>query len=200
MKYIILLLILFSIFILFNSSIKEGNKTSTDIKKEIAILKATSEDVGFDSGFYETRAAETEEQKQTREKNEAKLAKKADFTKAVNDFNVEYHDPPEVIAKNEDIEFGSVWVYDPIAKKKIAIKRPAMQSNFTYYEPDTYKYGASTYVPSYTDSVLLSRSNNYIGDYIFNDEYEKTKAKQEQQLISKGNAAFLKEEEEKKNK
>ena len=199
MKYIILLLILFSIFILFNSSVKEGNKTLTDIKKEIAIYKA-KRDAGFKFGFYETRAAETEEQKQTRETNEAKLAKKADFTKAVNDFNVEYHDPPEVIAKNEDIEFGSVWVYDPIAKKKIAIKRPAMQSNFTYYEPDTYKYGASTYVPSYTDSVLLSRSNNYIGDYIFNDEYEKTKAKQEQQLISKGNAAFLKEEEEKKNK
>ena len=29
----------------------------------------------------------------------------------------------------------------------------------------------------YTDSVLLSRSNNYIGDYIFNDEYEKNKSK-----------------------
>jgi hypothetical protein len=192
MKYIILLLILFSIFILFNSSVKEGNRTLTDIKKEIATYKA--EDVGFKTGFYETG--------KVMDPNDIsdELKDKIYYNKNIVNLGVEYHDPPEVIAKNEDIEFGSVWVYDPIAKKKIAIKRPAMQSNFTYYEPDTYKYGAATYVPSYTDSVLLSRSNNYIGDYIFNDEYEKTKAKQEQQLISQGNAAFLKEEEEKKNK
>lgn len=195
MKYIILLLILFSIFILFNSSVKEGNKTLTDIKKEIAVSEAKYDDGDDDgAGFYETGKVMGPDDISD------ELKGKIYYNKNIVNLGVEYHDPPEVIAKNEDIEFGSVWVYDPIAKKKIAIKRPAMQSNFTYYEPDTYKYGASTYVPSYTDSVLLSRSNNYIGDYIFNDEYEKTKAKQEQQLISQGNAAFLKEEEEKKNK
>uniref|UniRef100_A0A6C0J3P7 Uncharacterized protein n=1 Tax=viral metagenome TaxID=1070528 RepID=A0A6C0J3P7_9ZZZZ len=192
MKYIILLLIVFSIFILFNSSVKEGNKTLTDIAKEKAIN--TAKDAGFDSGFYETGKVMGPDDISD------ELKGKIDYNNNMDNLDVEYHDPPEVIAKNEDIEFASVWVYDPVQKKKIAIKRPAMQSNFTYYEPDTYKYGAATYVPSYTDSVLLSRSNNYIGDYIFNDEYEKTKAKQEQQLISKGNAAFLKEEEEKKKK
>lgn len=192
MKYIILLLILFSIFILFNSSVKEGNQSLTDIAKENAIN--TAKDAGFDSGFYETGKVMGPDDISD------ELKGKIDYNNNMDNLDVEYHDPPEVIAKNEDIEFGSVWVYDPIQKKKIAIKRPATQSNFTYYEPDTYKYGAATYVPSYTDSVLLSRSNNYIGDYIFNDEYEKTKAKQEQKLISKGNAAFLKEEEENKKK
>jgi len=162
MKYIILLLILFSIFILFNSSVKEGNQSLTDIAKEKAINSA--KDAGFDSGFYETGNVMGPDDISN------ELKDKIDYNNNMDNLDVEYHDPPEVIAKNEDIEFRSVWVYDPIQKKKIAIKRPAMQSNFTYYEPDTYKYGAVTYVPSYTDSVLLSRSNNYIGDYILNDE------------------------------
>jgi hypothetical protein len=163
MKYIILLLIVFSAIVLFNSStkegIKEGNKTLSQIQQEASIQDA--KDKGFDSGFYETRAAETDEQREKREQNEAELAEKTDFTKAANDFNVEYHDPPEKIIKDEGIELGKVWVFDPILKKKVAILRPSTQSNYTYYEPGIYKYGASTYVPNYTESVLLSSSNSY---------------------------------------
>jgi hypothetical protein len=192
MKYIILLLVIFSIFVLFNSSIKEGNQTLSGIATKDAIN--TAKDSGFDSGFYETGNVMGPDDISD------ELKDKIDYTKNTNNLDVEYHDPPEVITKNEGIEFSSVWVYDPIQKKKIAIERPAMQSNFTYYEPDTYKYGAATYVPSYTDSVLLSRSNNYIGDYIFNNEYEKDKAKQEKKLIAKGNVALLKKADAEKNK
>jgi hypothetical protein len=88
---------------------------------------------------------------------------KIDFSKAVNNFDVEYHDPAEEIARKNinGLPPDVVWVFDPKVNKKVAIKRPAMQNSVTYYEPGTYKYGGANYTPTYTESVLLSNTNLY---------------------------------------
>jgi hypothetical protein len=41
---------------------------------------------------------------------------------------------------------------------KIKIDMPKILAGQNYYKPGTYKYGASTYVPDYEDSIYLSRS------------------------------------------
>jgi hypothetical protein len=79
-----------------------------------------------------------------------------------DNLDVEYHDKAEEIGEQKD-EFGlstsMTWVIDP-SGNKVAIPYTGVQGNVTYYEPGTYTYGASTYVPSYEDSVYLSKTTN----------------------------------------
>jgi hypothetical protein len=59
-----------------------------------------------------------------------------------NDPNVQYHDS-----------------IDPNANNLL------MNGNNKYYQPGSYLFGASSYVPNYEDSVYLSNSTNY-GSYV----------------------------------
>jgi hypothetical protein len=76
-----------------------------------------------------------------------------------NNYDITYHDSPEDIQKQGglfDASFGTVMVIDPCGNKLLIPYNPA-QSLPIYYTPGTYKYGSSTYVPSYEDSVYLSK-------------------------------------------
>lgn len=152
MRYIIFFGLVVIIYILQVYTIHESFDTITKIKRDNAI--------STDNGFYETSGAETEEQKASREYKEAVLAKKTDYRKALNDYNVEYHDSVEKISEEQGLGLNSntVWVFDPKSNKKIALKVPVIQNSPTFYNPGKYNYGASTYVPSYTESVLLSKT------------------------------------------
>lgn len=151
---------------------EDSSKFSTDftLKTLVDEGKETEANLIVDAlkigGFYDTSSPETPEQTSTRLAKEAELAEKTDYSKAVNDFDVEYHDSPEKIAKEEGygLDIGTVWVYDPIQKKKIAIARPKMQNSATYYDPGKYKYGAANYIPEYTESVILSSTNKFFKD------------------------------------
>jgi hypothetical protein len=78
-----------------------------------------------------------------------------------NDYSMTYHDSVEDIKKQGgifDASFATVMVLDPCGNKVLIPYSPA-QPLPIYYTPGSYqKYGASTYVPSYEDSVYLSRS------------------------------------------
>jgi hypothetical protein len=76
-----------------------------------------------------------------------------------NNYDITYHDSPEDIQKQGglfDASFGTVMVIDPCGNKLLIPYNPA-QSLPIYYTPGTYKYGSSAYVPSYEDSVYLSK-------------------------------------------
>ena len=159
MKYIIFFSIVLLIFLLYanvKSLINEPFDSLAKIKTDKAISDAKSG--GFESGFVETGAPAAE--------IDQKTADKIDYSKGLSNLDIEYHDSAEKIAKDTGygLEVGVVWLYDPIQKKKIAVSRPAIQNSATYYEHGAYKYGASTYVPDYSESVLLSKSNNYFTD------------------------------------
>lgn len=161
MKYIIFFSVLLLIFLLYAhalpmTGVNEQFDSLAKIKTDKAISDAKSG--GFESGFVETGAPATE--------IDQKTADKIDYSKGLNNLDIEYHDSAEKIAKDTGygLEVGVVWLYDPIQKKKIAVARPAIQNSATYYEPGTYTYGASKYVPDYSESVLLSKANNYFTD------------------------------------
>lgn len=163
MNYFIILLIFVIIFVLKIYAINENFDTIAQIQQNKA--KADAIESGFDKGFYDTSAPETDEQKEIRESKEAELSEKADYTKALNDYDVEYHDSAEKIAKEQQNSIGSntVFVFDPNRLPEpgmIAINAPLVQNSPTYYYPGEYKYGAATYVPDYTESVLLSSQND----------------------------------------
>ena len=159
MKYIIFFSVLLLIFLLYAHAlpmtrVNEPFDSLTKIKTDKAIRDAKSG--GFESGFVETGAPAPE--------IDEKTANKIDYSKGLSNLNVEYHDSAEKIAKDTGygLDVGVVWLYDPIEKKKVAVARPAIQNSATYYEPGTYKYGASNYVPDYSESVLLSGTNQYL--------------------------------------
>jgi hypothetical protein len=74
------------------------------------------------------------------------------------DVNVQYHDNlDDINAQNESgLEFGSMTVLGPDGKL-ITIPTTPAQPGATYYQPGSYTFGASSYVPNYEDSVFLSR-------------------------------------------
>ena len=162
MKYIIFFSVLLLIFLLYANAkslmlvatLNEPFDSLAKIKTEKAISDAKSG--GFESGFVETGAPASG--------IDQKTANKIDYSKGLINLNVEYHDSAEKIAKETGygLDVGVVWLYDPIQKKKIAVARPAIQNSATYYEPGTYTYGGSKYVPDYTESVLFSTTNNYL--------------------------------------
>ncbi len=150
MKPVILLILLcISIVILNAYTINETFETIKDIKKKEA---------GDD--FYKTGKVMG-----PNDLND-EMKEKTDYTKALNDYDVQYHNTPEQIAKESKINLDTniTWVYDTVKKQKIAMQTPAVQGSYIYYklgEPG-YKYGGSTYVPNYEESVLLSSSNDYL--------------------------------------
>ena len=150
MKPVILLILLcISIVILNAYTINETFETIKEIKKKEA---------GDD--FYETGKVMGPDELSD------EMKEKTDYTKALNDYDVQYHNTHEQIAKESKINLDTniTWVYDTVKKEKVAMQTPAVQGSYIYYklgEPG-YKYGGSTYVPNYEESVLLSSSNDYL--------------------------------------
>ena len=74
--------------------------------------------------------------------------------------DTQYHDSADKIAEesgNKDLQDGTIYVSDKDGKT-VAIPKSNVQSDITYYQPNSYRFGASTYVPTYEDSVYLSRT------------------------------------------
>lgn len=88
--------------------------------------------------------------------------------------DTQYHDSAEKIAQdsgNKDLRDGTIYLYNQDGEL-VAIPRSGVQSDMTYYQPNSYRFGASTYVPTYEDSVYLSRTTGQstVGNY-FNPAY-----------------------------
>lgn len=78
-----------------------------------------------------------------------------------DNYNLQYHDTIDNISKQDDLydlSFGVILTTDG-SGNVVGIPRTKIQGNITYYEPGAYRFGASTYVPSYEDSVYLTRTN-----------------------------------------
>lgn len=76
-----------------------------------------------------------------------------------NNYDITFHaDAKTIMATDEtsDLSFGQVRVIDQTGNVVILPSAPA-QSPLTYYQPGSFPFGASTYIPKYEDSVYLSR-------------------------------------------
>jgi len=172
-KSITLVIILFvtlliGIFINYNLT-REGVETLSQ-SYENSTIQATK-NKGFSSGFAGSGGKTTSTTDFSQYKNaptEASFNALSTYKVGnANDLNIQYHDTPEQIAANENNESlnGSVIIYDK-SGNKIALPPIQAQEQPTYYQPGIFIHGASTFVPTYEDSVYLSRSN---GDGIFED-------------------------------
>ena len=80
---------------------------------------------------------------------------------AANDVSVQYHASADQLAGPS--ETGLATVKDP-SGNLINLPSFKAQPDITYYQPGTFIYGASSFVPTYEDSVYLSRTSG--GSYL----------------------------------
>ncbi len=77
-----------------------------------------------------------------------------------NNYDITFHaDAATIMASDttsSDLSFGQVRVIDQYGNVVILPSAP-VQSPITYYQPGSFPFGASTYIPKYEDSVYLSR-------------------------------------------
>jgi hypothetical protein len=74
--------------------------------------------------------------------------------------NTQYHSSDaDLMNKNDgmDISFGQTWIYD-MCGNKVVYPSLKIQGDRVYYTPGSYPFGASNYVPSYEDSIYLSKT------------------------------------------
>jgi hypothetical protein len=77
-----------------------------------------------------------------------------------NNYDVTFHSDVNTLMHNNDstidLSFGQVRVIDQTGNVVILPSAP-VQSPITYYQPGSFPFGASSYIPKYEDSVYLSR-------------------------------------------
>jgi hypothetical protein len=80
-----------------------------------------------------------------------------------DNLDMEYHDNLQALGANNiyNTEMGTEKVYD-VKGNLVDVVSNAVQGKIVYYQPGSYKYGATSYVPYYEDSVFLSRSTNTV--------------------------------------
>ena len=96
-------------------------------------------------------------------------SKKSDSTKTStkynsNNYDVKYHPDEDEIAKqgnSSGVTMKKVSVKDQHGNI-VSLPYNSIQGNITYYQPGSFTYGPTSYVPYYEDSVLLSRANQKI--------------------------------------
>lgn len=74
-----------------------------------------------------------------------------------NNYDVQYHDDIGDLTKQDNIYYNSMRNVKVLNEKGEMVFLPyaPAQNTATYYAAGSYKYGAQTYVPSYTDTVYL---------------------------------------------
>jgi hypothetical protein len=77
------------------------------------------------------------------------------FTYDAKNTDKEYRDAS--YGKTDDVNRGKYWMFDEEGKL-IEVNTEMNKSPILYYIPGAYKFGASNYVPTYEDSVYLSRT------------------------------------------
>jgi len=86
-------------------------------------------------------------------------ADKRQYSDISNNYDVTFHGDINTVLQNDtstDLSFGQVRVIDQTGNVVILPSAP-VQSPITYYQPGSFPFGASTYIPKYEDSVYLSR-------------------------------------------
>ncbi len=75
-----------------------------------------------------------------------------------NNYDMLYHDPVSIILQNNNelSRLNGTWTKDANGEL-IYIKWEKMHNYPIYYHPKRFLYGPSNYVPSYEDSVILSK-------------------------------------------
>ena len=193
---LLLLLIIISLAVgLFLNELNifiEGYEDSTNKYTEKAKADATTK--GFASGYAGSGGIKVD------------ISDNPLYNYRTDNYNVEYHDSVDVWKNkkgNMDLSFGNIWVVDA-SGNKVNIPYSSLSNFTTYNQPGTFTYGASSYVPSYEDSIYLSRStglptvSKYNSESIIPNKYDKQDIYLISKLLQRDRSSAIETEEQNK--
>ena len=75
--------------------------------------------------------------------------------------DVQYHTDPTTTTNTDDSSAGpgKMWILDS-SKNLVAVPYSDAATKTLYYEPGSYRFGSSNYVPNYEETVYLSKLTN----------------------------------------
>jgi len=113
------------------SKIKQDANTSTGL---------SNIDISYNNAFYKSNSAR--------------------LNYDTNNYNLQYHDDPSKLNNStaDNLAQTGTWILDSCGNK-ILVPWSDISNNITYYQPGSYPYGPSNYVPSYENSVYLSTTS-----------------------------------------
>jgi hypothetical protein len=97
-----------------------------------------------------------EEEEEEGPKREEKYLKLAEDGYGAGKYDIQYHEPVELIEEKNKANFNYDYIKVSNNKQNDQVKRLRVQSKILYKDPVNYKYGITPYVPSYTDTVILA--------------------------------------------
>jgi hypothetical protein len=81
----------------------------------------------------------------------------------INNFNdVQYHQDPTQLTNSSDAStagIGKMWVLDN-NKNLVSLPYNELSNNTLYYQPGSFRFSSSNYVPNYEESIYLSKLTN----------------------------------------
>jgi hypothetical protein len=137
----LLLILLFSIHICYNFS---EHFTTTPINWR----DTSQDDVNEDS------------EEEEGPKVEEKYLEVAEHGYEAGKYDIQYHEPVDLIEEKNKDDFNYDYIKISNNRDDKQVKRLRAQSKILYNNPVDYKYGITPYVPSYSDTVLLTSSRN----------------------------------------
>jgi len=135
----LLLILLFSVHICYNFS---ENFTTTPIN-----WRDTSQD-------------DMKKEEEEGPKVDEKYLEVAEHGYEAGKYDIQYHEPVDLIEEKNKDDFNYDYIKVSNNQDDKQVKRLRAQSKILYKNPVDYKYGITPYVPSYSDTVLLTSSRN----------------------------------------
>lgn len=88
--------------------------------------------------------------------NENDLSVKTNYN--MNNYDVQYHDDAAELKKETETPFLGTFMAKDINNRIISVPYTPSLTLPTYYQPGSFVFGSTNYVPNYEDSVYLSRT------------------------------------------
>jgi len=137
-------------------AISEGNKEIDD-----KIAKLQSDLTKFNKNMFSSKEKEIEYLLKQKS-NTVDIAETSNKAYNSDNYDITYHADPSALVKNTDESsagVGKMWIRDK-SGNLIAVPYENAKQTTLYYEPGSYPFGPSSYVPNYEESTLLSKSSN----------------------------------------
>lgn len=146
------------IIILFNYK-TNSSETYENIETNEPIVFSSDErlddNVMIDTGKPINYIESTDKQPPKTYSKYAEIGKK-NYSEITNNYNLQYHVPEDILKmKNPELLKENNITFEKNGTKKELIRLPA-QNRATFYEPGE-KYFISNYVPTYKETILLSK-------------------------------------------
>ena len=145
-----------------NSAIYETRKIAkdnADIDKKINDLQVGRKQ--FNANMFSSKEKEIEYlKKQKLSVVDIKDTSSSSYNS--DNYDITYHPDPSTLVKNTDESsagVGKMWIRNT-SGNLIAVPYSNVKQTTLYYEPGSYPFGPSSYVPNYEESTLLSKSSN----------------------------------------